>query len=305
MENIGIFYNGLLTVILLVLVGIFLGWRKIFPVNISKVVSNLLLMVAMPAALFNSFPNVFDADLLFLFIKAVLFAVLVMTAAVLVARLLFSKRRLKEHFREHQFAFIFNNASFIGYPLVSATFGVTGLIPYAGLMSVFSFFLFTYGVHIFEKKLTWRSIAQALLNPNIIAVSLGLIFFLFSISLPEFATTTIKHLANLTTPLSLLLIGALLSQADWKQLLTKKRLFVTCALQLLLVPTLVYLLLYIFNAPLIIRQVFVLIQALPTATSLALFAEKYNGNAMEASELVFISTVMSVVTLPVVAYFLL
>jgi len=137
-----------------------------------------------------------------------------------------------------------------------------------------------------------------------VAVTLGLIFFLASISLPLPAASAVTYLANLTAPLSLLLIGVLLSQANWKEFLGKKRLYFTCVLKLLLVPIITYVLLYVLGAPLLIRQVFVLIQALPTATALVLFAEKYNNDSIEGSELVFMSTVLSVVTIPIMMYFL-
>ncbi|MDR0463260.1 MAG: AEC family transporter [Pseudomonadales bacterium] len=302
MFSLDVFYTGLLSIILMVLVGIILGKTKLWPQNINRTVSNILLTVAMPCALFMAFPQSFDQDLLALFLQSLGFSVLAFAIIITVSRLILSKKLVKKSHNIHQFAFVFNNASFIGFPLVLTTFGPEGLIPYAGLMFVFSILLFSYGVFLIEKKFSPKHIITIILNPNIIAVTLGLLVFLFSVQLPEFSNNAIRHLGSMTTPLSLLLIGAILSQANWLKLLKKKQLFITCTLQLLLVPTIMFVILTLLGAPLLIRQVLVIIQALPTATSLALFAEKYKDDVVEASSLVFISTILSVITLPLIVF---
>jgi predicted permease len=135
----------------------------------------------------------------------------------------------------------------------------------------------------------------------LLAVGLGLVFFLFSVKLPGFVTQSVSYLASVTTPISLLCVGFMLSRVkDWRGLWKRKQIFVTCGLQLFLAPTLAYCVLWLLGMPEQIRQIFTLIQALPTATSLAIFAEKYGGDKAEASEIVLISTMMSVITLPLV-----
>jgi predicted permease len=142
-------------------------------------------------------------------------------------------------------------------------------------------------------------VKSTLLNPNIIAVLAGMVLFLLNWSLPSFLADGVGFVGSATTPLSLICIGFMLSHAEFKAIIKKWRLFVTAALQLTLGPTITYFILWGLNFPSEIVIVCTLIQALPTATSLGLFAKKYGGNDVEASELVAISTFMSVVTLPV------
>ena len=151
MQNLSVFYGSLITMVLLVLLGIFLGKRKFFPTTISKPISNILLMVAMPAALFKAFPHTFDSDLFTTFIQAIAFAALAMGTVVLLGKMFFSKRRLKEHFNEHRFAFIFSNASYVGYPLVLVTFGDDGLILMPVLCLCLPSFC-SFMVYIYSKK---------------------------------------------------------------------------------------------------------------------------------------------------------
>lgn len=301
MENLPVFYTSLMTVISLVVLGFFLGKAKIINSTASKVFANLLLDVAMPCALFSAFPSQFDQSSLDLFVKAVVGGIAVIGVAVVAARFLFPKNKNRGDYFQHQFAFIFNNASFLGYPLTLAVFGPESMIIYSGLMLVFNLALFSYGVWLFEQELTLHHLRQIFLNPNIIAVFLGLFFFLESATLPGFLNQSINYLASLTTPLSLLVVGFMLAQTRnlWT-IFRKKKIFVTAALQLILMPIITYVVLWVLQMPREIRQIFTMIQALPTATSLALFAEKYDGDPVDASELVLVSTVLSAVTLPII-----
>jgi predicted permease len=303
MDYLSTFYPSLASILALITIGFSLGKLKIWTEPANKVIANLLLLVAMPCALFRAFPTAFNPDSFVLFIKAVVGAVGVMGIAIVGSRFIFRRARIGDTFHQHQFAFIFNNASFLGYPLTEAVFGheSDAMIIYSGLMLIFNFALFSYGVWLFQKRLTFKHFLQIIGNPNIIAVTLGLIGFLISYQPPAFINQSIVALANLTTPLSLLSIGFMLHLVrDWTSILRKQQLFLTCALQLLLMPTLTYVILSLLQLPQLVRLIFTMIQALPTATSLGLFAEKYRGHRIEASELVLISTIMSVVTLPVV-----
>ena len=301
MASLAIFYTSWLAILVIIILGFFLGKWKIMNKNANQVLANLLLDAAMPCALFIAFPSSFDPDALHLFLQAILAGAVVIVAAIVVAKFLFKPKKDRYPYYQHQFAFIFNNASFLGYPLTLAIFGAQSMIAYSGLMIVFNLALFSYGVWLFEQKLTWKHIRQIFFNPNIIAVLLGLIFFLNSIQLSAFATQAIGYLANLTTPLSLIVVGFMLSQAGNLWLMLKnKRIFLTALLQLLLMPALTYILMRLLQMPEQIVQIFTMIQALPTATSLALFAEKYRGDNRDASELVLMSTILSAVTLPLV-----
>ena len=298
--NLADFYARLGMIAMIIALGFFLGKAKWISSKTNGQIVNLLLMVFMPAALFSAFPVDFSRNSLQMFLAGLAGGFLVMISLVLVAKLVFNKRFYKEFRNESQFAFIFNNATFLGYPIIATTFGAEGLVPYCGFIIAFNVALFSYGVYLFKKRLSWKLVLDTILNPNIIAVVLGMIVFLFNISLPDFLRGGIELAGSAMTPLSLICIGYMLSNAVFKKLVRKWRLFLTAAVQLTLGPTLTFLLLSLFNFPIEVRIVCTLIQALPTATSLGLFAEKYGGDETQSSELVVISTLMSVITLPII-----
>ena len=300
------FYIRLGAIALIVILGFGLGKFKLISEKTNKELTNLLLTVFMPASLFMAFPATYDQAIANIFFSGVLAGVLVMLVLIILAKLIFNKSIFKKELSyEAQFAFIFNNATFLGYPIVSSTFGPSGILAYCGFIIAFNIALFSYGIWLFERKITPKLIRSVLFNPNIIAVILGMILFLIGINLPQFFTSAVGYVGNATTPLSLICIGYMLSQAKLLKVIKKWRLMLTAIIQLILGPLTTWGVLTLLNFPPEVIQVCTLIQALPTATSLGLFAVKYGGNAAESSELVTISTIFSVITMPLMVTLLL
>ncbi|MBR2994896.1 AEC family transporter [Candidatus Saccharibacteria bacterium] len=294
------FYVRLAAIGLILILGFLLGKWKLISTNTNKELTNLLLTIFMPASLFVAFPSEYDESTLNLFFSGLIAGVIVMLMLIIISRIVFNQWWFKGGLRyESQFAFIFNNATFLGYPIVVNTFGPSGVIAYCGFIIAFNIALFSYGIWLFEHKVSWKLLRSIVLNPNIIAVVLGMIVFLVGIKLPSFITDAVGYVGGATTPLSIICIGFMLSRADFKTIFKKWRLVVVALAQLIIGPLVTWGLLTALHFPIEVIQVCTLIQALPTATSLGLFATKYGGNNIESSELVVASTLLSVVTMPI------
>ena len=300
------FYARLGAIALILILGFFLGKRKLISSETNRELTNLLLTVFMPASLFIAFPSEYDEASLNLFFSGFVGGALVMLMLIVLSKLIFNKFWFKGELRyESQFALIFNNATFLGYPIVVNTFGPTGIIAYCGFIIAFNIALFSYGIWLFERKVSLKLIKSVATNPNILAVLLGMILFLSSFKLPSFITDAVGFVGGATTPLSIICIGFMLSRANFKSLAKRWRLALVALIQLIVGPLATYFALTALNFPTEVITVCTLIQALPTATSLGLFATKYGGNNIEASELVTISTLLSVITLPLMILLLL
>ncbi|MGE5309704.1 MAG: AEC family transporter [Sphaerimonospora mesophila] len=300
--DLGIFYSSLASVALIIGLGWVAGKRGWIDEHTNKTLVNLLINVAWPCALIGAFPGEFKPEYLNSFLYGLGGGVVVLLTAITVSRLLFPRRLNPKNYFEYQFAFIFNNASFLGFPLVNAIYGQAGLIPYAGFIVVFNLALFGYGVSLFRQEFHWRDLGRTLINPNVIAVVVGFLLFLYSLQLPGFIDDSIGYTGSMMTPLSLIAIGYMLSRANLRQVLRRRILVLTCLAQLILGPLITFVVLKLIGAPSDVIHILVLIQALPTATSLGLFAEKYRDDTGNASELVAISTVLSALTLPLVMW---
>ena len=300
------FYSRLGTIAIILILGYFLGKKKILTQAANKVIVNLLLTVFMPASLFVAFPSSYNAEMSHLFFAGLVGGILVMLALVFLAKIIFSKKLYKGKFRyESQFALIFNNATFLGYPIIASTFGEEGIVPYCGFIIAFNVALFSYGVYLFKHQVDKELVLGTITNPNIIAVLAGVICFMAGFHLPDFAMDALRFTGNATTALSVICIGFMLSKADFKEILKKKKLLFTALVQLIIGPTVTWAILSFLRFPDPVIIVCTLIQALPTATSLGLFASKYKGNEIESSELVAVSTILSIITLPIMIWILL
>ena len=300
------FYSRLGTIGVILALGFLLGKLKLISPKTNKDLVNLLLTVFMPASLFAAFPTAYNDETSDLFKSGLLAGVLVIVALIIVSKIIFNKKLYDDKLRyESQFALIFNNATFLGYPIIASTFGEQGVIPYCGFIIAFNIALFSYGVYLFKHKVDGKLILNVITNPNIIAVVLGVIVFITGFQLPSFATDAVKFTGNATTALSVICVGYMLSNAKFLKLIKKWKLILTAAAQLVLGPLIAYWLLTLLNFPTEVIAVCTLIQALPTATSLGLFASKYGGDQTEASELVTVSTLLSIVLMPIMVSLLL
>lgn len=303
--DLSIFYSSLIVIFIIIIFGFFLGRIKWINKTTNSQLVNLLLMVFMPAALFSAFPNNFNEEYSSLFFMGLIGGIVTMILVIIAAKIVYNKKFFKgELSYEAQFAFAFNNATFLGYPLISMAFGEQGIIPYCGFIIAFNLALFSYGVWLFERKLSPKFFLKIITNPNILAVLLGMTLFLLHLDFSKIAPITnsaIGYIANATTPLSLLCVGYMLSTANFKKIFKKWKLFIVALIQLVAAPLITFFVTkIIFNFPDEVVLICTLIQALPTATSLGLFAEKYKGDVAEASQLVVVSTLMSIVTLPII-----
>ena len=304
--ELAVFYSRLGSIALIMALGFLLGKFKLISEHTNKQITNLLLTVFMPASLFMAFPSEYEQDSANLFFSGLIAGALVMFLLIITAKIIFNKKWLEKGLsHEAQFALVFNNATFLGYPIVVTTFGPSGILAYCGFIIAFNIALFSYGIWLFEQKISVKLLFNIIFNPNIIAVILGMIIFLINFQLPSFVTDAVAYVGGATTPLSIICIGFMLSQAKLKKVFKKWRLMLTALIQLTVGPLITWGILTLLQFPIEVIQVCTLIQALPTATSLGLFAVKYGGNAAESSELVTISTLFSVATLPLMVLLLL
>lgn len=301
------FYSRLGTILIILILGFLLGKFKLISAKTNKDLVNLLLTVFMPASLFVAFPTVYSDETSGLFTAGLIAGFVVMISLIILSKIIFnSKFYKKEKPRSAaQFSLVFNNATFLGYPIIASTFQEQGIIPYCGFIIAFNIALFSYGVYLFKHKIDGKLVLSVITNPNIIAVVLGVIFFLTSISVPSFINDAVKFTGNATTALSIICVGYMLSNAKFAKIIRKWKLILTAAIQLIVGPLATWALTSALQFPQEVVVVCTLIQALPTATSLGLFASKYGGDETEASELVTISTLLSIITMPVMVSLLL
>lgn len=285
-----------LTLFLLIAVGVFCAKTRLLDQAAAKAMANLVLYIATPCVIIKSCIREFDPAMLWGFLTVVAVAAVNHALLILVARWAFPKGEEARR-RVLRCATVFSNAGYMAIPLQQAILGDDGVFYCAAYVIVFNVFLWTYGLMEMsgQRKL---SVKQILLNPGVIGVAVGLVLFLLPIPVPALVTDAIGHLANLNTPLPMVIIGYYLAQTNLVEALRDKAGWLCMVLRLVALPLLALggLLLCGVRGDLLTACMICI--STPVATACTMFSTRYDRATGLSVNLVSVSTLLSVVTIP-------
>ena len=201
-----------------------------------------------------------------------------------------------------RYTLAFPNVAFIGYPVVSALFGPGALFYAAILVLPFNLMTFTLGPLLLTgaKRFSLRQ----MLSPCVLASVLALVLALGRLRPPAMIGEALSFVGGVTVPLSLLFVGSLLAGIPLGRMLMSPRLWILTAARLLALPAaLCFLLRWMGTDPLVLG-VAVTQMAMPAAVNGSLLCMEYGGDAECMAQITFVSTLVSIVTIPILAAFL-
>jgi predicted permease len=203
----------------------------------------------------------------------------------------------------YAFGAIFSNCAFMGFPVMEALYGRGSLFAVSVYNIPFQLLAFSIGPYMLARSAGGRArmSASSFISPASVAAILGFALFMGDLSLPAPILRPLQLLGDVTTPLSMVLIGAILSRTRLRGLAKNWRLFATAAYRLLAFPFLLYACLYGLGARGASLSMPVVIAAMPVAANSAILAQAYGGDAETASSLVFVTTLASALTIPLFA----
>jgi len=297
------FSNSLTALALCIVVG-FVCRRKFILTDVhTSGLAELLVKVAMPSTVFISLMRPFSNELMIeslltFFITGFIY-IIGGYVGLIVSKLMKATNGERECW---QFGIAFGNVGFMGIPVVMAVFGEAGLIYVSMAAASFSLLSFTLGVRMFDKAPKGIHILGLLKNsPAIPATAVGFLFFLTGLRLPSPLEGGIEIISGMTTPLSMILIGAILAKQKLKESLTDLRVLPPTFVKLVFVPLAVFFVLQFFIENRLMLSVIVTLMAMPPAAATAIFAERYEGDAVAAAKFVVVPTILCVVTVPLIA----
>ena len=195
----------------------------------------------------------------------------------------------------------FSNCGFMGYPIILAI-NPDWMIYAVAYNVAYLLVSWTIGVSLFQGRQN-VSLKRVLLNPNIIASFIGFAVFCLSITLPDILSQTMSLIGGLTTPLSMLLLGTRISGVRLNALRDKDY-HIAAALRLIVLPLILYVLLLPLHLDSAVWGTLYLLTAMPCGTLTAMQAELYGGDARFAARAIAYSTLLSLVTVPLVSMLL-
>lgn len=199
---------------------------------------------------------------------------------------------------------LFGNATFIGIPLAYSFFGPDGMFYTLLLNIVNNLFLFSLGMKLVGGKQANLS-AKLFFSPAMLASFLSVLLFMLDIQLPYVMDRSLGLLGAVTTPMAMILLGSILGAMDLGELFRGWRVYIITAVRLLIAPIVVYLALLPFSIDPMLLTVILIMSASPMAISTAMFTIHYDAHQEVVGKGIFLSTLFSVVTLPILLWFLL
>jgi|LSQX01.1.fsa_nt_gb predicted permease len=286
-------YNTDIMVIVLfiiMLIGVLLGKMKVINSESRSTISFLIINVSMPMLIVSSSNLEFNEQTKNESMWLIIMSVAAFFFSILLAQLIFKKA-------VPRCATVFSNAGYMGLPVLNSILGPKGLFLGAIFQMVFHLFTWTYGISLFTKSNKFKDSLKKMINPSLIAVAIAIVLMFTGWKIPDTIQTVLKMMGELTTPLSMLLIGATLAQVSLKEVIKLKQIYVVTALRLLIIPAFVLLFLLFPSIPKISVYVVFVINAMPSAAITGILAMKYNNDEKLASSIVAFSTLISIITL--------
>ncbi len=265
--------------------------------------TNILLYIVSPCLIVNAFEQHFSASRLQALAWVMLGILLTYGVMVVVTQLVFKHVADPNLRRIMRFGAVYSNAGFMGVPLASALFGSTGVFFAVASLAGFNIFCWTHGIALFtphqavDHHVNWR---QILLNPNIVAIVVGLIIFVSAIHLPSLLNQTITYVSSINTPLSMIVIGNSLAAVKLNRHTLDRRLWWPLVLRNVVFPLVCLLILQVFGVRGIPLYTTVLMAACPVAGNVVLFTLKAHGDTSPAVTLMSLSTILCMATIPLV-----
>ena len=266
----------------------------------SRVLTVLSVYVIIPAVIVNSFQIELTSDVVHLFMLAIAAAVLIHILLYLVAWIAGRAQHLSVL---EKASIIYSNAGNLIIPLITAVLGGEWVIYASAFLCVQLIILWTHGDGMMrgERSIRWKRIAM---NAELISIIIGLVLLITGIRLPYIATRTLSSISATLGPVSMIMIGMLIAACRFRDIIAERRLYLIVFLKMVAVPVLAFMLLRLIEAAVDIpgsRMVlFVSFLAVitPSAVTIVQMAQLYGHDARYASAINVMTTLASVITMP-------
>lgn len=288
----------------LIIVGIIANKTNIITSQNRKSFSDLLINLVLPCNIVNSFLSKVKISDRF-FRNCILMLILssaIQIFATLISKVLFARFEKKKK-SIMSYGLICSNSSFIGLPIAETLYGAIGVMYTSIYQIPTRFTMWTAGLSLFTSVNKKDALQKLAKHPCILAIFVGFFLMLLPISLPSFLQDTIAAISRCTIVLSMLVIGAVLAETDIRTIFTGEVLYYT-AIRLLLFPLFIFAVLQPFHLDPLLVSICVIMSGMPAGSTTSVLADKYNCDPAFASRIIFVSTLFSIFTIPVLGMLL-
>lgn len=282
---------------LLVAAGVVLRKKGILPEGAKAILTDLVIYLILPCNIINSFFIEFNLEILKGFAVILTIASLIQIGCLIFAKV-FYNREPESRKKVLQYGTVCSNAGFMGNPIAEGVYGAEGLMYASIFLIPQRIVMWSAGVSYFTESPDRKTVVKKVLtHPCIIAVYIGLVLMITRLPLPAFLQNTIRSVGSCTTTVSMVLIGAILAEVEPGSILDWG-IVKYAAIRLFLLPLLVYVSCRVFHVKPLLAGVSVLLTGMPAGSTTAILASKYDGDYIFATKCVVVTTLLSLVTIP-------
>ena len=297
--------SQIVVLFILLAVGYAAGKASVLTPDTGKVLTKLLLRITMPCTILST---VIGGDVTISGGETAYFMLMVLLAfAIYFLIALPAARALggdKTNIGLHGFMVVFGNVGFMGFPMAQAIFGPESAFYVALFNIIFVILIFSVGIVMVSGK-GGKLDPRVLMTPTFFASLLVIPIAITGFRAPTVIDGAIRLIGSVTTPCSMLIIGITMSQISIKDAFSEWRLYPIAFLKLIVIPIVTWLVLRQFVTNELVLGVLTLLSAMPTAAMAAMFAIEYKGNEHIASSGIFLTTLISGATIPLIMFLLL
>ena len=288
-----------LIVFVLISVGFILKKAKKIDVTGSRQLTNILLTLVTPCVLINAYQKEFKPELALNLLWGAIFSLLIHLIMIFLSTVIFRKEPTKKYLI-NRFTSIYSNCGFMAIPLLSAVLGEDGIFYGSAYLALFNIFTWTQGLSLFGGGFRNMSLKKAFINPGVIGVTISMVFLIGGITLPKVIIEPVRYIAGLNTPLAMIILGTYLANINIKETIRKFSILGVSFVRLILFPVIGIVLAKLMKLDDVVAYSVLITTACPSATIATLFAAQSGFDAEYASEIVSISTLLSILTIPLV-----
>lgn len=288
--------NQVLVIFILMMTGAILFKAKIIESGGVAQMSKILVTIVMPAVIIKAYQTDFNGELLKNLLCATLLALALHIIAILLSMLIFRKNN--ERNAVNIFSVVYSNCGFMGIPLLTAVYGDMGAFYGSAYFAVFTILSWTHGIWIYSKGKTKIDIKKIIFNPGIIGIVIALVLFFARIKLPFVVYESVNYLAMLNTPLAMIILGTYMAKLNFKDITDKFNILIVSVLKLAIIPLVGIAIIRLLNIAGDVTGAVIIGAACPTAAIASIFASQYDSDAVYATVVVVITTLLSIATIP-------
>ncbi|OZU87348.1 auxin efflux carrier [Virgibacillus indicus] len=295
------FLLAMIPLYIMALIGFVSRRMRILNSQANQVITQLMLYITLPALILYSLDTTFSIDIFTDFVWLVTMSIFILSISVFVAAWL--RRRAALPLKQksvYESLIIFGNQGFIGFAIAYILMAEQGII-YLTLFNIcYLILIWTYGIYIFtknEQSVNWKGL---FLNPGILSTLTGLVMLFLPYKWPSPISDTFKSIGEMTIPLSMILIGSLLAEIKWhdfRQYSKNLYIWIAAGCKLVILPVFLFIFLFL-HVPYPLIIIAVLTSAMPSASTTSVYAQKFGGDASFASFGVLVTTLLCIITIP-------